>query len=336
MGFLSSLFTCFSEEPEDEEEWNISFDLRTLQVSTNFFSESNFLGDGGYGRLYKGLMPNGQEVAVRKFSEWCVPLNFRNEMKLLIEIYHENLVTLLGYCEEGSGRMLVYEYLPNGSLDNFLFDKDKFSCLDWTTRFRIVKGVARGLLYLHEEVPGSGTIIHSSICARKILLDEKFNPKISDFGIAKLFPEKSTYVNVSMISGVLGYMAPELMHGYLSAKADVFSFGILVLEIVSGIKAWLAEANESLLENSWKLYKEGKSLELVDSNLSQYNCEEAAKCIQIGLLCCEESHKYRPDMKSVNLMLSSESSTLPTPISISMEDDESICCLSVSSYDEGR
>lgn len=299
------------------ESSDLFFELRILQVATNFFSELNQLGHGGFGPVYKGLMPNGQEVAVKKLS-----LNsrqglreFTNEVKLLLKIQHKNLVTLLGCCAEGPEKMLVYEYLPNKSLDYFLFDKNKSPLLDWSKRFQIVTGVARGLLYLHEEAPER--IIHRDIKASNILLDEQLNPKISDFGLARLFPGEDTHVNTFRISGTHGYMAPEYaIHGYLSVKTDVFSFGVLVLEIVSGRKNHAKELGgekADLLNYAWTLFQARKTLELVDPSLAKYIPDEAAMCIQLGLLCCQASVQDRPDMNSVHLMLSSDSFTLAKP-----------------------
>ncbi|KAA8542721.1 hypothetical protein F0562_023780 [Nyssa sinensis] len=233
MGFLSSLCGCVEKRlrvgrsagAEDADNgggnWDLFFELRTLQIATNFFSELNQLGHGGFGPVYKvhmlgplleerwlwrrecvddGLIPNGQVVAVKKLS-----LNsrqgvreFTNEVKLLLKIQHKNLVTLLGCCVEGPEKMLVYEYLPNKSLDCFLFNKEKSSSLDWLKRFQIVTGVARGLLYLHEEAPER--IIHRDIKASNILLDEQLNPKISDFGLARLFPGDDTHLDTLRIS----------------------------------------------------------------------------------------------------------------------------------------
>uniref|UniRef100_A0A5B6ZNH4 Putative cysteine-rich receptor-like protein kinase 10 n=1 Tax=Davidia involucrata TaxID=16924 RepID=A0A5B6ZNH4_DAVIN len=330
MGFLSGLCGCLekrlrgrrsagAEEADDggESSWDLFFELRTLQIATNFFSELNQLGHGGFGPVYKGLMPNGQEVAVKKLSldSRQGVREFTNEVKLLLKIQHKNLVTLLGCCVEGPEKMLVYEYLPNKSLDCFLFDKEKSSSLDWLKRFQIVTGVARGLLYLHEEAPER--IIHRDIKASNILLDEELNPKISDFGLARLFPGDDTHVNTFRISGTHGYMAPEYaMHGYLSVKADVFSFGVLVLEIVSGRKnhdRHLGGEKADLLSYTWMLFQAGKTLELVDPSLGKCNANEAAMCIQLGLLCCQASVPERPDMNSVHLMLSNDSFTLPKP-----------------------
>ncbi|XAR67553.1 Non-specific serine/threonine protein kinase [Bertholletia excelsa] len=331
MGFCFGLCGCLEkrlkavragaeglEDAEDDgDSYNLFFDLRALQIATNFFSEFNQLGHGGFGPVYQGLMPNGQAVAVKKLA-----LNsrqgfkeFTNEVKLLLKIQHKNLVALLGCCVEGPEKMLVYEYLPNKSLDYFLFDKEKSSSLYWPKRFQIVAGIARGLLYLHEEAPER--IIHRDIKASNILLDEELNPKISDFGLARLFPGDETHINTFKISGTHGYMAPEYaMHGYLSVKTDVFSFGVLVLELVSGRKNYAKELGAEkadLLSYAWMLFEAGRALELVDPTLNKCNPEEAAMCIQLGLSCCQALVQDRPDMNSVHLMLLSDSFTLPRP-----------------------
>ncbi|KAJ7970366.1 cysteine-rich receptor-like protein kinase 10 [Quillaja saponaria] len=328
MWFLSSLFPCLEKRlragSKDINEADYSvvssdifFDLHTMQIATNFFSDLNQLGRGGFGPVYKGLLPNGEEVAVKKLSSDSGQglREFTNEVKLLLRTQHRNLVTLWGCCAEEPEKMLVYEYLPNKSLDCFLFDKRKSSSLDWTTRYQIVTGVARGLVYLHEEAPER--IIHRDIKASNILLDEKLNPKISDFGLARLFPGEDTHFNTFRIAGTRGYMAPEYArHGYLSVKTDVFSYGILVLEIVSGRKnldGQLGLEKADLLSYTWKLHEGGKILELVDPSLAKSNPDEAAMCIQLGLLCCQARVADRPDMNSVHLMLSSNSFTLPRP-----------------------
>ncbi|CAL5374272.1 unnamed protein product [Camellia sinensis] len=332
MGILSALCGCFNttlrfgrpgrggggDEDDGGESSGFFFELQTLQIATNFFSEMNKLGHGGFGPVYRGFMPNGQEVAVKKLSMNSRQglREFTNEVRLLLKIQHKNLVTLLGCCADGPEKMLIYEYLPNKSLDYVLFDKRKSLSLDWFKRFRMVTGIARGLLYLHEEAPER--IIHRDIKASNILLDEELNPKISDFGLARLFPGDETHAQTSRISGTHGYMAPEYaMHGYLSVKADVFSFGILVLEIVSGRKnhdrALGGEKTELLSYTTWTLFQEGKALELVDPSLAECNPEQATMCIQIGLLCCQAIVAARPNMRSIHLMLSSDSFTLPRP-----------------------
>ncbi|KAJ0434385.1 putative protein kinase RLK-Pelle-DLSV family [Helianthus annuus] len=332
MGVLSRLRDCLrfgtragdgEGEGEGEGEdslrnsWDLFFDLHSLQAATDFFSDSNRLGHGGFGPVYKGVLGNGEQVAIKKLSLTSRQgiREFTNEVKLLLKIQHKNLVTLLGCCVQGPEKMLVYEYLPNKSLDYILFDKEKSPSLHWTQRFQIIVGVIRGLLYLHEEAPVR--IIHRDIKASNILLDDKLNPKISDFGLARLFPGDDTHLNTFRISGTHGYMAPEYaMHGYLSVKADVFSFGILVLEIVSGRKVTdrqLGADKSDLLTYTWRLFQSGKQLELVDETLETCNPSEALMCIQLGLLCCQAIVADRPDMNSLHLMISNDSFTLPKP-----------------------
>ncbi|KAF9593833.1 hypothetical protein IFM89_025618 [Coptis chinensis] len=330
MGFLPSLYGCLklkrkvnegAVKGEEEEEGfstqDLFFKFQTLQIATNFFSELNQLGRGGFGPVFKGLLPNGQEVAVKKLSNVSKQgvREFTNEVKLLLRVQHRNLVTLLGCCVEGPEKMLVYEYLPNRSLDNFLFVTDKSASLDWSRRFTIITGIARGLLYLHEEAPER--IIHRDIKASNILLDEQLNPKISDFGLARLFPGDDTHFNTFQITGTRGYIAPEYaMHGIVSVKTDVFSYGVLVLEIVSGKKnldSKLDNGKPGLLSYAWNLSQGGNTLDLIDPSLQKFNRDEAAMCIQLGLLCCQANVADRPNMNSVNLMLLSDSFTLPVP-----------------------
>ncbi|KAA8541242.1 hypothetical protein F0562_025151 [Nyssa sinensis] len=312
MGFLSGF--CFSlekrgrstgggEEVADDggETWEFFYELRALQKATNFFAESNLICRAGFGAVYKGLMPNGQMVAVKKhhFNSDQGLIQFTNKVKLLLKVQHKNLVPLLGCCAEGHEMILVHEYHPYCILDSILSDKKKLASLDWPKRFQIITGVARGLLYLHEEAPQR--IIHGDINASNIFLDGQLNPKIAHLGVAR-FPH---------CTDPYGYMAPE----YLSIKADVFSFGVLVLEIVSGEKNynWHGSEAADFLSYAWMLFQEGRSLDLVDPSLDECDFGEAAMCIQLGLLCCQESAKERPDMSCVHLMLSSDSSTLPKP-----------------------
>lgn len=305
------------EDVEEGQSWDLFYEFKTIEIATNRFSETNRLGHGGFGPVYKGLLPNGQVVAVKKLS-----LNsrqgdreFTNEVKLLLKIQHRNLVTLLGCCVEGPEKMLVYEYLPNRSLDNILFDKERAVSLDWSKRYGILIGIARGLLYLHEEAPER--IIHRDIKASNILLDEQLKPKISDFGLARLFPGEDTHMDTFRISGTYGYMAPEYaMHGVLSVKTDVFSFGVLVLEIVSGRKNHdknLDNKQADLLKYTWNLSQVGKTMDLIDPVLRKWNREEVAMCIQLGLLCCQATVAERPNMNTVHLMLLSDSFNLPKP-----------------------
>nr|ABR16569.1 unknown [Picea sitchensis] len=214
------------------------FEMETLVAATENFHDNNKIGEGGFGAVYKGITPEGNEIVVKRPS-----LNSRhatevylNEANLVPKIQHRNLVKLLGCCQEGPERLLVYEYLPNNSLDKILFDSNKRRQLDWQKRYSIILGITRGLLYLHED--SHLRIIHRDIKPHNILLDKNLNPKIADFGLSILLEEDETYVQ-SVVAGTLGYMSPEYaLCGELSVKADVYSFGILLLELIGGRKNW--------------------------------------------------------------------------------------------------
>ncbi|EEF43949.1 ATP binding protein, putative [Ricinus communis] len=224
------------DEIQSELE-SLQFDFGTVRAATNNFSEENKLGQGGFGVVYKGTLYNRQDIAVKRLSKDSGQgdLEFKNEVLLVAKLQHRNLVRLLGFCLEGNERLLIYEFVPNASLDHFIFDPIKRANLDWDKRYNIIGGIARGLLYLHED--SRLRIIHRDLKASNILLDADMNPKISDFGMARLVVMDQTQGNTNRIVGTYGYMAPEyVMHGQFSVKSDVFSFGVLLLEIVNDCK----------------------------------------------------------------------------------------------------
>ncbi|KAK6932433.1 Bulb-type lectin domain [Dillenia turbinata] len=293
------------------------FDMRTISTATKNFSLDNKLGQGGFGFVYKGQLVNGQEIAVKRLSKDSGQgiEQFKNEVTLIAKLQHKNLVKLLGCCIEGEEKMLIYEYLPNKSLDTFLFDEMKGSALEWKKRFNITTGIARGLLYLHQD--SRLKIIHRDLKASNILLDAGMNPKISDFGMAKIFGGNQNEANTNRVVGTYGYMSPEYaMKGSFSEKSDVFSFGVLLLEIISGQKnnAYHHETPSlNLIEHVWYLWGEGRALDIVDPSLHEsISVHEVLRCIQIGLLCVEEYAANRPTMSEVVFMLGNETSR-PSP-----------------------
>lgn len=297
---------------------SLQFDFSTIEAATNKFSADNKLGEGGFGEVYKGTLSSGQVVAVKRLSKSSGQggEEFKNEVVVVAKLQHRNLVRLLGFCLQGEEKILVYEYVPNKSLDYILFDPEKQRELDWGRRYKIIGGIARGIQYLHED--SRLRIIHRDLKASNILLDGDMNPKISDFGMARIFGVDQTQGNTSRIVGTYGYMAPEYaMHGEFSVKSDVYSFGVLLMEILSGKKNssfYQTDGAEDLLSYAWQLWKDGTPLELMDPILREsYNQNEVIRSIHIGLLCVQEDPADRPTMATIVLMLDSNTVTLPTP-----------------------
>ncbi|XP_022994339.1 G-type lectin S-receptor-like serine/threonine-protein kinase At4g27290 isoform X1 [Cucurbita maxima] len=287
------------------------YDLTMIEAATDNFSFSNKIGEGGFGPVYKGKLSCGQEIAIKRLAGGSGQgqNEFKNEVTLISQLQHRNLVKLLGFCIHKEETLLVYEYMPNKSLDHFLFDNEKRYLLNWQKRFDIIIGISRGLLYLHRD--SRLRIIHRDLKVSNILLDSEMNPKISDFGMARMFGEDQTMAKTKRVVGTYGYMSPEYaLDGCFSLKSDVFSFGVILLEIVSGKKNrgfFHTDHQLNLLGHAWKLWDEGNALELMDTALeNKFQPSEALRCIQIGLLCVQLSPDDRPTMWSVLSMLESE------------------------------
>ncbi|KAK8939793.1 Cysteine-rich receptor-like protein kinase 42 [Platanthera guangdongensis] len=297
---------------------HLSFKYEDLVKATDNFHQNNKLGQGGYGAVYKGILPDGTEVAVKRLffntRNWVD--QFFNEVTLINQVQHKNLVKLLGCSVEGSESLLVYEFLSNTSLDHYLFDSFKKTALTWERRFDIIVGTAEGLAYLHNA--SDVRIIHRDIKASNILLDEKFRAKISDFGLARYFADDQSHLSTGL-AGTFGYMAPEyIVHGQLTEKADVYSYGVVVLEIVTGRKNQTSISasaeGHSLMQQVWQHYNSETLIRLLDPDL-QGKCtdEEALKLFRVGLLCVQASPMLRPAMWKVVAMLMGAEKDLPAP-----------------------
>ncbi|XP_017424493.1 G-type lectin S-receptor-like serine/threonine-protein kinase At4g27290 [Vigna angularis] len=295
------------------------FDFSTIDIATNHFSKTNKLGEGGFGTVHKGTLIDGQEIAVKRLSKTSRQgtEQFKNEVKLMATLQHRNLVKLLGCSVQQDEKLLIYEFMPNRSLNYFIFDTMRGKLLDWTKRLKIIEGIARGLMYLHQD--SRLTIIHRDIKTSNILLDDNMTPKISDFGLARIFGVDQAEENTNRVMGTHGYMPPEyVVHGSFSTKSDVFSFGVIVIEIISGrkIRGFHDPHHHllNLLGHAWRLWNEERPLELMDEILDDGGdlCLEILRCIHVGLLCVQQNPENRPNMSSVVLMLNGEK-LLPKP-----------------------
>ncbi|XP_073359393.1 cysteine-rich receptor-like protein kinase 44 [Aegilops tauschii subsp. strangulata] len=317
--------TC-SEDIEDIK--SVLLDPSVIRIATSNFSEENKLGEGGFGKVYKGMMPDGQEIAVKRLSEGSKQglRELKNELLLVAKLQHRNLVNLIGACLNEEDKLLVYEYIPKKSLDAFIFDDEKRGKLAWDTRYKIICGIARGLVYLHDE--SRIKVIHRDLKPSNILLEMDMNPKISDFGLASIFDGDHTKHITRRVAGTYGYMAPEYaVLGHVSTKSDVFSFGMIILEIVTGRRNSVSSETmmaEHLLTyvsiifsdfQVWENWTKGTKAEIVDPSLHYNNSSEneVLKCVHIGLLCVQENPGDRPGMSNVMLMLVGKSTTLPAP-----------------------
>ncbi|XP_002448589.2 G-type lectin S-receptor-like serine/threonine-protein kinase At4g27290 isoform X2 [Sorghum bicolor] len=304
------------EAGENLESPFISFE--DIVAATDNFADSNELGKGGFGKVYKGVLQGTKEVAVKRLSKGSGQgtEEFRNEAVLIANLQHKNLVKLIGCCVHQDEKLLVYEYLPNKSLDYFIFDSARKHVLPWPIRCKIMQGIARGILYLHQD--SRLTIIHRDLKASNVLLDKEMNPKISDFGMARIFSGNELEANTNRLVGTYGYMSPEyVMEGAFSVKSDTYSFGVLLLEMVSGLKIsspHRIEGFSNLIEYAWNLWRDGNIEDFVDSSLMEScSLDEVARCIHIGLLCVQNSPNCRPLMSEVVFMLENKTTALPSP-----------------------
>ncbi|XP_059450907.1 G-type lectin S-receptor-like serine/threonine-protein kinase At4g03230 [Corylus avellana] len=315
-----------------------SFDLESILATTGNFSDASKLGHGGFGTVYKGTLPGGQEIAIKRCSEASRQgiEEFKNEVALIAKLQHINIIKLQGYCITRKERIVIYEYMQNKSLDSFIFDQNRSTCLDWEMRVNIILGIARGLLYLH--CGSKLKIIHRDLKPSNILLDEEMNPKISDFGMARIIGEgKETEADATRLAETLGYMSPQTMeieqhtskicgtYGYMcpkyildgsfSTKIDVFSFGVVLLEIISGkMNNGFDKGRTCLINYVMTLWVENKVLDLMDQTLREVcKADQFVKYVNIALLCVQEDPNDRPTMSDVVTMLDDEAAVVPTP-----------------------
>ncbi|CAH2049686.1 unnamed protein product [Thlaspi arvense] len=292
------------------------FSWRELQIATDYFSEENVLGRGGFGKVYKGVLADNTKVAVKRLTDYESPggdAAFQREVEMISVAVHRNLLHLIGFCMTPTERLLVYPFMQNLSVAYRLRElKPGEPVLDWPTRKCVALGTARGLEYLHKYC--NPKIIHRDVKAANVLLDEDFEAVVGDFGLAKLVDARRTNVT-TQVRGTMGHIAPEyLSTGKSSEKTDVFGYGIMLLEVVTGLRAIdFSHLNEDdddgvlLLDRVKKLQKEKRLDAIVDRNLnSNYNIQEVEMMIQIALLCTQVSPEDRPAMSDVIKMLEGE------------------------------
>lgn len=320
---------------------NFSFDA--IKKATRNFSRDYIIGRGGYGNVYKGVLADGTEVAVKRFKN-CSPTgdaNFENEVKVIASVRHVNLVALRGYCTattpmEGHQRIIVCDLVKNGNLYDHLFGRQE-NKLSWAIRQKIALGTARGLAYLH--YGAQPAIMHRDIKANNILLDEKFEAKVADFGLAKFTPEGMTHLS-TRVAGTMGYVAPEYaLYGQLTERTDVYSFGVVLLELLSGKKALVSQEDQPSLVTdwAWSLVRNGRALDVIEDGMPDKGAPEVLeKYVLVAVLCSHPQLYARPTMDQVVKMLETDLSVpsipeRPIPIVADIDDIEKSVSTSGSS-----
>ncbi|PQM37034.1 hypothetical protein Pyn_03133 [Prunus yedoensis var. nudiflora] len=291
--------------------WGRWYTLRELEAATNGLCEENVIGEGGYGIVYSGILSDGTKVAVKNLlnNRGQAEKEFKVEVEAIGRVRHKNLVRLLGYCVEGAYRMLVYEYVDNGNLDQWLHgDVGEVSLLTWDIRMNVILGTAKGLAYLHEGLEPK--VVHRDVKSSNILVDRQWNPKVSDFGLAKLLCSENSYVT-TRVMGTFGYVAPEYAcTGMLNEKSDVYSFGILIMEIISGrspVDYSRQQGEVNLVEWLKTMVGKRKAEEIVDPKLPEMPASKALKrALLVALRCVDPDATKRPKMGHVIHMLEAD------------------------------
>ncbi|XP_022751262.1 probable serine/threonine-protein kinase At1g01540 [Durio zibethinus] len=291
--------------------WGHWFTLRELEVSTNGFAPEKVIGEGGYGIVYHGVLEDNTQIAVKNLlnNRGQAEKEFKVEVEAIGRVRHKNLVRLLGYCAEGAHRMLVYEYLNNGNLEQWLHgDVGPCSPLTWDIRMNIILGTAKGLTYLHEGLEPK--VVHRDIKSSNILLDKRWNPKVSDFGLAKLLGSESSYIT-TRVMGTFGYVAPEYAStGMLNERSDVYSFGILIMEIITGrnpVDYSRPPEEVNLIEWLKKMVANRNPEGVLDPKLPEKPTSRALKrALLVALRCVDPNAQKRPKMGYVVHMLEAE------------------------------
>lgn len=318
-----SMFCCRKGLDRKDREKKLStwriFSLKELHSATNNFNYDNKLGEGGFGSVYWGQLWDGSQIAVKRLKVWSnkAEMEFSVEVEILARVRHKNLLSLRGYCAEGQERLIVYDYMPNLSLLSHLHGHHSAECLlDWKRRMNIAIGSAEGIAYLHHHA--TPHIIHRDVKASNVLLDSDFQAQVADFGFAKLIPDGATHVT-TRVKGTLGYLAPEYaMLGKASESCDVYSFGILLLELASGkkpIEKLGAVTKRTITDWALPLVRGEKFSEIADARLNgNFVEEELKRIVLVALVCAHNQPEKRPTMLEVVELLKGESKEKLTEI----------------------